>query len=351
MDHSTEQPDQVLAALGRICTMISDETPLPETLRAIVDEAQDLTGARWALFLSLLPAQPPVYYGSPEAQALGPLLLAALDQRLNAEDSAPLSLTLQPPFSASNSLQSLAVPIFRRKNFRGSLAVFYDAPLLNGSPHILTLLGSHASIAMEKWRLDEIVSQSYTGTIRALASAIDARDPSTHRHSQAVTQLAVALAEALDLNEDDINTIRYAAILHDIGKIGISEQILSKPGPLTPAERAVVEAHPLVGSSILAGIPHMRELIPLIRHHHERYDGSGYPDGLCGDEIPLGAQIIGIADSFDAITTERPYHRGMSIPEALSILEEAAGTLFAPELISVFSHMIHQWLGEIHPDD
>ncbi|MBN1484652.1 MAG: HD-GYP domain-containing protein [Chloroflexia bacterium] len=215
----------------------------------------------------------------------------------------------------------------------------------------LRLLGNQALIAIEKFRLESIVSQRDEGTIRALASAIDARDPSTHRHSQAVTDLAVSLAQAIGLDEEAVSRIRYAAILHDVGKIGIAESILFKPGPLTEVERAVVEAHPLVGVSILSGIPDMKELIPLIRHHHERYDGSGYPDGLRGDEIPLGAHILAIADSFDAMTNERPYHQGLSILEACAILEKEAGRLFDPELVPIFCRMIRQRIGVIETED
>jgi len=315
-------------------------------LRTLADAARELAGARWGLFLILAAGRPAEFYGSEEDIAMGPALLEALDRTsLPQGHTSPLHLLVRAPHSEPRPLSALAMPVFHGKKMRGVLAALFEQATPKPSNLVLSLLGKKASIAMEKWWLNAVVSQSYSSVIRALASAIDARDPSTHRHSQAVTELSVAMAEALGLSEEEVNRVRYAAILHDVGKIGIAEEILFKPGPLTAAQRAVVEAHPVVGTSILAGIPYMEDLIPLIRHHHERYDGSGYPDGLSGDDIPLEAQILAISDAFDAITTERSYHRGMDIAEACTILEKEAGRSFAPDLVKVFVHMVRQRLG------
>jgi len=337
--------DRVLVVLNHLCHMITESTSLSAILRTIAEAVQELAGARWGLFLILAAGRPPEVYGSEEALSLGPAVLQALQQTpLPQHNSSPMRLAIESPRSAIVPLSALVMPVIHGKRLRGALAALYEQVPDRPPDLILSLLVSKASIAMEKWWLNAVVSQSYANVIQALASAIDARDPSTHRHSQAVTELSVAMAEALGLSEEQVNRIRYAGILHDVGKIGIAEEILFKPGPLSPAERAVVEAHPLVGTSILAGIPYMEDLIPLIRHHHEHYDGSGYPDGLSGDDIPLGAQILAISDTFDAITTERSYHRGLNIAEACVLLQKEAGKSFAPDLVEAFVRMVRQRL-------
>ncbi len=340
------QGDRTVTVLNGIGEMIANRVTLPEVMRAVAEATRELTGARWAIFLVLPSSRPAEFYGPPDALPLGPDVLKALEQILADGSISPQALEIEVHCSEPRFMTALVVPTFQGQSLREALVALYDAPPPDPPLVLLNLIHNQARIALETWRMSGIISESYTSTIRALASAIDARDPNTHRHSQAVTELSVALAEELHLDPDEIDTIRYAAILHDVGKIGIGEEILFKPGPLTPRERTVVEAHPLVGASILAGIPHMEELIPLILHHHERYDGSGYPDGLKdGDpRFPLGAQILSIADTFDAITTERPYHKGMTIDEACTFLQTQAGRSFHPNLVKAFITMIQNRL-------
>ncbi len=342
MSATIEQSDRTVAILNDIGEMIADRALLPDIMRTVAEAARELTGARWALFLVLPASRPAEFYGPQDSLRLGPDVLEALEQIPASGLISPRSLEIEVRCSEPRSMTALVVPTVQGQSLREALVVLYDDPPADPPLALLSLIHNQARIAMETARMSGIISESYTSTIRALASAIDARDPNTHRHSQAVTELAVALAEELHLDADEVETIRYAAILHDVGKIGIGEEILFKPGPLTPRERTVVEAHPLVGASILAGIPHMEELIPLILHHHERYDGSGYPDGLKdGDpRFPLGAQILSIADTFDAITTERPYHKGMTIEEACDFLQLQAGRSFHPKLVRVFINLI-----------
>jgi putative nucleotidyltransferase with HDIG domain len=341
MSASSEQNDRTLVTLNHISEMIAGRSPLPEIFGALAAGMEEASGARWGLFVHLAPPRPAEFYGSGDALLFGPALLQSLQQARPVDGSlAPLLLTIHAP-PEPNLLVAVTMPTFHGRTLRGALAALYEHLPRKIPTALLILLNNQARIAIEKWRLDSIVSETYTGVIQALASLIDTRDPYAHRHSRAVTELAVALAETLGLAEEDVNTIRYAAILHDIGKIGISEAILTKPGPLIPSERAVVEAHPLLGVSILRNVPYMDDVARLIRHHHEHYDGSGYPDGLRGDEIPLGAQIIAIADAFEALTTgERSYHRGRSIPEACTILRQEAGRAFNSELVAAFLRMI-----------
>jgi len=176
--------------------------------------------------------------------------------------------------------------------------------------------------------------------IYALAATVDAKDHYTYGHSKKVSDYAVALSETLGLPQDRIDTIRAAGLLHDIGKVGIPDSILKKKGPLTDEEWEPVRAHPKLGVEILRHVIDLVNCLPGILHHHEHYDGSGYPSGLKGDNIPMEARILAIADAYDAITSPRPYHEQVSLQHALGELKRCAGTQFDPELIDAFCKII-----------
>ncbi len=178
-------------------------------------------------------------------------------------------------------------------------------------------------------------------TITSLTGALDAKDRYTRGHSQAVANYAVALAHALKLSPEDVESTRLAAFLHDIGKIGIPEHILCKQGPLTDEELEVMKQHPVIGADqILAPVSSLRPVIPAVKYHHENWDGSGYPEGLKGEDIPLGARIIAIVDAFHAVTSDRAYRKALPVVEAKKILEQSAGTKFDPNLTEVFFSML-----------
>ena len=172
----------------------------------------------------------------------------------------------------------------------------------------------------ENHRLIAALERGYLDTIRALASAIDAKDPYTRGHSERVATLSVEIGRELGLTGPALLALEYAGVLHDIGKIGVPEQLLRKPARLTPEELTMVRSHAVVGAEIVEGIAFLRDAEPAIRHHHERWDGAGYPDGLKGEAIPLIARIVNAADTWDACTSERPYQRAYSAPEVVSIL-------------------------------
>jgi len=174
------------------------------------------------------------------------------------------------------------------------------------------------------------------GIIIALAIAIDAKDPYARGHSVWVARYAAATAEALGLEPQEIKNILYAGLLHDIGKIGVSEQILHKPAALDVEEWRAVKAHPVIGANILEPIPSLQEVVPLVRYHHERYDGTGYPQGLTGEEIPLGARILAVADAFEAMTSYRPYRHAMSPAQATAILKEGVSKQWGAEVVEAF---------------
>jgi putative two-component system response regulator len=173
-------------------------------------------------------------------------------------------------------------------------------------------------------RLKTYIDAQARSVVLSLAQSMDAKDPRTAGHSNRIAEYALQLAEDLRLNDDDLEVLRVASLLHDIGKIGVPDAILNKPGPLTAEERQIVNQHPLLGESICAPLKSLRRILPVIRHHHERMDGSGYPDGLHGDRIPLKARILQIADIFDALTTDRPYREAMLREQALEILSSEA---------------------------
>ena len=196
-------------------------------------------------------------------------------------------------------------------------------------------LSESAGIAIENARLFKDLQDTYLATVRVLVSTIEAKDPYTHGHTERVAQYAVGIAKAMDFSQDEIQTIQLGAFLHDIGKLHTSDSILHKPGALTDEEWRLVKAHPVRGAQMLQGVRFLEKATDLVRHHHERVDGKGYPDGLRGDEITIGAKIVNVADAFDAMTTDRPYRAGLTMDQAIAQFEEKAGTQFAAEVVEI----------------
>jgi HD-GYP domain-containing protein (c-di-GMP phosphodiesterase class II) len=176
----------------------------------------------------------------------------------------------------------------------------------------------------------------FLGTVKALAAAIDGKDPYTRGHSERVSRFAVATAQALRLPEDEIEKIRVSALLHDVGKIGIDDRVLKKPAALTDDEFELMKTHPQKGFKIMSQIPAMRDFLPGMYMHHEMINGEGYPQGLQGDQIPMQARIVSVADTFDAMTTERPYQRAMDLSAALTRLKSFVGTRYDARVVAAF---------------
>ena len=181
------------------------------------------------------------------------------------------------------------------------------------------------------------IREMFTQTVKALASAIDARDPSTKKHSEHVSGIAVEIGEAMNLSETDLEQLEWAGLLHDIGKIGIRDAVLLKPEKLTREERILMNEHPAKGEEILKDVDQLAAERPLIRHHHEWYNGSGYPDRLIGEEIPLLARVLHVADAFEAMTASRPYRPiPLTASEAFEELQRYAGIQFDPDVVEAF---------------
>jgi putative nucleotidyltransferase with HDIG domain len=184
------------------------------------------------------------------------------------------------------------------------------------------------------------VNQMYLATIETLAHAIDAKDQVTHGHIRRVQQHAMRLAAAMNINDDaQLRAIEAAALLHDMGKLAVPEHILNKPGRLTSEEFEKMKRHAAVGADILSSIDFPYPVVPIVRHHHENWDGSGYPNGLKGTAIPIGARILSVVDCFDALTSDRPYRRRLSAAEAVNILRERRGTMYDPDVVDRFVEM------------
>jgi len=195
--------------------------------------------------------------------------------------------------------------------------------------------------ALEKFELDQQLEHTEQ-VIFTLATAVEAKDPTTGEHLQRITHYAIRLGQALGLDRHRLLLLRYGAILHDIGKIAVSEAILCKPGPLNDAEWGQMRQHPIIGEKICASLRYASEVGPILRHHHERWDGKGYVDSLSGDQIPFLARVISVVDAYDAMTSDRPYRKMMMQEEAVTVLREGAGSQWDPDITGVLLDLVQR---------
>lgn len=238
---------------------------------------------------------------------------------------------------------SLTVPLKVKEKVIGVLSVNRKARKDVFTEESLGLINScaaHAAQAIENARLYDNLEATFLGTISALVKAIDARDKYTYGHSEAVTVYAVAIAKKLDLSDREVRNIEIAGRLHDIGKIGIDDSILNKPDRLTEDEMNIIKQHPRIAVDILNSVEMLSDVIPYILYHHERYSGGGYPLGLSGTAIPLGARIIAVVDAFNAMVTNRPYMQARSIEKATDELNKCSGAQFDPMIVKVFIEVL-----------
>jgi putative nucleotidyltransferase with HDIG domain len=201
------------------------------------------------------------------------------------------------------------------------------ATLLFGLPLYTTRVAHNRFVEMR---------EMFTQTIGALAGAVDKRDPYTSAHSLRVKMIAVDIGREMNVNEQELEALEWGGLLHDVGKIGVPDHVLLKADRLTRDERMLMNAHPVLGAQIIAPVTKLAPELPIIRHHHEWYNGSGYPDRLIGDEIPKLARILHVADAFEAMTADRPYRKALSVDQALAELRKFAGVQFDPEIVDAF---------------
>jgi putative nucleotidyltransferase with HDIG domain len=207
---------------------------------------------------------------------------------------------------------------------------------------LLQRLADHVGAALRSAGLYEELEQTYVGTASALAAALEAKDDYTHEHALSIARLAVAVGRRLGMDDGALRDLRYGAIFHDIGKIAIPDAILHKPSELTDAERTVMERHPIVGEQILAPVPFLSGVREIVRHDHERWDGGGYPDGLAGEAIPIGARIVLVVDAYHAMTSDRPYRARLPEARAHEQLRTGSGSQFDPAIVDAFLAILEE---------
>lgn len=209
-------------------------------------------------------------------------------------------------------------------------------PINAGDLKTVAILAAQLASAIENRRLLDCLQTSYMDMVHALAGALDARDPNTRDHTDRVCHLAEAIAREIGWTQDQMPELWLGCVLHDIGKIAVPDTVLQKPGPLTHSEFELMKSHTIRGVQMIESIPNLQPAIPYILYHHEKYDGSGYPHGLKGTDIPLQARLLSVVDAFDAITSDRPYRKGRSYAIALAEIQACSGTHFDPEVVEAF---------------
>jgi len=267
--------------------------------------------------------------GSAEYSDIPVIMLTSMDEDMDKIHglSAGADDYMTKPFNMEELLLRIEKLLFLKRRIAGAEYRFTE------SQKLLDLTKEELLKAHKQ--LKKIMLESLEG----LVTALEARDKYTRGHSERVAAYAGGIAR--EMNLDNIDTIIIAARLHDIGKIGVRDNILYKGEKLTKEEKAIIEAHPVKGAEIIGKISFLRDIVPAVKYHHERYDGTGFPEGLRGDEIPLAAKIIAVADTFDAITTDRPYRKGLDFDHALSELQGNAGTQFDPVVIEYFLKILN----------
>ncbi len=217
-----------------------------------------------------------------------------------------------------------------------------EQPFSPSEVEFISVLSGQAAAAIENACLYEKLEQSYLSVIVTLSGVVEARDLYTDKHMKDISEYSVEIAKKLNLSAYEIENIRKAGLLHDLGKINVPDKILMKAGKLSEEEMNVIKKHPLIGAKIIESVEPIKNAKNIIKHHHECYDGSGYPDGLNGENIPLGARIIAVADAFGAMTTDRPYRKALSRDEALKELKKYSGIQFDPNVVEIFISLLHE---------
>jgi HD-GYP domain-containing protein (c-di-GMP phosphodiesterase class II) len=273
---------------------------------------------------------------------------AGLIGRAISEDRTILSadVSREPSYRAydlSRGIRSeLAVPIRTGRGIWGvvNLEDTHPAAFDSDDAALLEAFAAVLGSVLNAVDLYASLDRAYLGTAEALSAALESKDSYTAEHSRAIADNSVAVGALLGLEGDELRMLRYAAALHDIGKIGIRREVLNKPGPLDHAERAEAERHTLIGERIIEPIEFLTPIRPIVRSAHERWDGKGYPDGLTGEDIPLGARIVFACDAYDAMTTDRPYRAAMPEAAARRELEAGAGTQFDPQVVEALIRVV-----------
>jgi HD-GYP domain-containing protein (c-di-GMP phosphodiesterase class II) len=360
------------AALSPMFLSLPADQPLAESARTEIDRMLAAQGVRRYALVKVWTPEGKVLYSTDRSltgQSFDPFQNEGLRSALRGEAQGELTGLEKGENVGDHQLGfthllEAYTPLWDESGkVRGAFEIYRDASLLFGQLETLrVVLGSgllagllltwlalygfvlragralcreHDSVLMAERRLEATLR----GALSALSDAVEAKDAYTGGHIERVAGYSVALAEAVAVPQSERRALEFAAILHDVGKLSVPDAVLLKPGSLTPEERGTIETHAARGQQILARVPGLSDVGVIVRHHHERWDGTGYPDRLASSTIPLGARIIAVADTYDAITTDRPYRRARSHEEALAELSRMAGAQFDPQVVEAFARL------------
>jgi len=237
-------------------------------------------------------------------------------------------------------LSVMIAPLSNKERTLGAVAIVFEQDedfIRQQTLKLLYILSGFFSLSLENAYLFEDLKKSYFDTIRAVANSVEARDAYTRGHSNRVAEISKIIAAEMGWGRRDLEMIDWGGVLHDLGKVGISDSILNKPGKLTDEEFAIMKSHPSIGAQIIGGINFLEPLMPYIAQHHERYDGRGYPAGFKGEEIAIQGRLLAIADTYDAMTSDRPYRKGLVAQIAYDEILKCSGSQFDPVLVRAFA--------------
>ena len=261
------------------------------------------------------------------------------DLIVHSNDPVPSYL---PTLSSTLEMEFIIFPIWVKKELSGVLwiAVKENGHLDKKEIKLLRQLAGQIAVALSNSNLIEKQKEMNWGTLQALARTVDAKSPWTAGHSQRVTEIALKIGNAIHLDSKSIENLHRAALLHDIGKVGVPSAILDKPAKLSDEEFKIIKSHPELGVKIISPIKAFKELIPIVGQHHERFDGKGYPNGIAGEAIDIGARILAVADVYDALASDRPYRKGMSLEKIIDLMQREAGHQFDPFVVDALLQII-----------
>ncbi|HZO37001.1 MAG TPA: HD-GYP domain-containing protein [Solirubrobacteraceae bacterium] len=348
--------EKQLTVASRLSTAMASSVDVDEVVRSVVEELHQTFGVFLAMIQRLdddgyLRA---VASAGPMAEVLHAFVL--LEQPVAAGINGRVARTamsalvpdtrLEPDYAirdpATDPLSEIAVPIFVDGHVWGVLNIeeLRAHSFDRGDLTLLELIAAELGGALRRCQLYGELEQAFTTTLTVLCSAVEANDAYTAAHEQDVATLAIAVATELQLEPVVQRAVQYAALTHDLGKIAVPSQILNKQGPLDPAEWEIMRGHAAIGSELLRQIPFFADVHPMVRSHHERWDGGGYPDGLAGEQIPIGARILTACDAYNAMITRRPYRADLDHSIAIAELRANAGSQFDPQVVEALLRVL-----------
>lgn len=331
--------------LNKIMNDFEQVTSSPELFSRVVELAREVTHADEARLFIISPVQDKPFqvtisthkecieYGI--EQSVEELVLEIV------EDGIPLLISKCKGVKSlpDRIISAMAVPLKIREKVFGVVTAFVeegDYRFNERDLYYLSFLGSKAADTAENIALYETISENLFSTLRGFVKAVEARDAYTKEHSNRVAEMALALGRELGCSEEELNLLNFAGRLHDIGKIGIRDNILLKPGRLTEEEFEIIKEHPVIGAMIVSQLGLWDRETQIIRHHHEKYDGSGYPDGLKGVAIPFLSRIMSVADAYDAMASDRAYRKKLDLDKVVAIIRDGSGAQFDPRVVDAF---------------